>query len=175
MRPLDDLGIYNAAGSAFGDLGRSNVIIMGAIVLAESGGDIEAIGDNFASGHQPEDSPYRWDRGLAQINSVHGFDPELLLNDPYYNLAAARSVWNRQGWPAWSTFRGGQFREFLPRMEAAANTTEPPPDKVEPPPFSRDDLTLLYFHMYGYGQGVTIERVMVDSNGRRIYRVTLPH
>lgn len=173
---LSDLEVYTYAHDAFGDLGRDMAILFGAIGLAESGGDVGAEFDNVAHGYQPEGSPYQYDRGWPQINSVHGFDAERLRTDPAYAAAAGRAVFNRQGFQAWSMFKGGQFRAFLPRMEEAAGAFEAAliaPSPLMPPPFSRDDLMPLFFELYGYSQGVVIEPDGFEADGRRRYRLIL--
>lgn len=174
MTLLNDREIYAAVASAFGDLGRDNCIIGGAVALAESAGETSAVGDNFASGHQPENSPYRWDDGLMQINSVHGFDRQRLVEDPLYNTACGRAVWNRQGWPAWSTFKGGQFRAFLDRMTVAADSFNDTPAPELSPPWSRDDLIALWVYSYGYPGNVAIEPLAPAPDGRRAYSLLLP-
>ena len=69
----------------FGDLGPEVVELMFRVLLAESSGQVGAVGDNYKSGHQAADSPARYDYGLFQINSQHGYDSERLLSDPDYN------------------------------------------------------------------------------------------
>jgi len=125
MPILSDAEIYRLAFDSFGDLGRDHAVIFGAICLAESGGRTDAVLDNVAAGYQPVGSPYQFDRGLPQINSIHGYDAARLLSDPAYACACARAIYNFQGFGAWSTFNGGQFRAFMPRMEAAADAAAP--------------------------------------------------
>lgn len=173
MPILSDAEIYELAFGAFGDLGRDTAVIFGAICLAESGGNTEAVLDNVAGGWQPEGSPYQWDRGLAQVNSIHGFDAQRLLDDPAYNVACARAIYNQQGFQAWSVFKGGQFRAFLARMEAVAGVVPVPPLAL-PPPFMRDDLRPLYLQVYGYESRVLIEPDGFEADGRRRYRLILP-
>ena len=92
----------------FGDLGEEVVQTMVRIARAENSAlDPEAIGDNFRSGHQFANSPARYDYGLLMINGQHGYDPERLLSDPEYNIAAAREIYDRQGPQAWATFNQG--------------------------------------------------------------------
>ncbi len=43
------------------------------------------------------------DRGLLQVNSVHGFTIAC-LTDVLCNIWAAHQVWLRQGYGAWSTY-----------------------------------------------------------------------
>lgn len=183
MTTITDAELYRYAYEAFGDLGRDIVVIIGAIGLAESHEDappfharVDAEFDNVAHGFQPEGSPYQWDRGWPQINSIHGFDATRLLRDPAYAAACARSVYNRQGFQAWSTFKGGQFRAFISRMELAADAfgVPMPAADVVPPPFSRDDLMPLFFQLYGYHQQIRIEPEGYEADGRRRYQLVMP-
>lgn len=98
----------------FFNVNEEAIDTMTAIVMAESGGKIDALGDNFKSGHQTENSVYRWDYGLAQINSVHDYDSKRLVTDADYNLWAARQIYSRQGFRAWTTYKGGQYKKFMP-------------------------------------------------------------
>jgi len=98
--PLTSSDLWNLVAQNFGDLGPGAVATMYGIVNAESGGNQYA--------HNPND-PFGGSYGLAQINGVHGFDPNKLVNDPAYNLAAARQVYNQQGFNAWSTYQNGAY------------------------------------------------------------------
>lgn len=51
--------------------------------------------------------------GLWQITPG---DPSLL--DPVANARAAQAKYLSQGWGAWTTYTGGQFRQYLPAVEA---------------------------------------------------------
>lgn len=97
--------------------------IMYAIVMAESGGVLDAVNDNYPR-WQSLNSPYRWDYGLAQINSVHGYDKDRLLKEPFYNLTAAREIFSRQGWNAWTTYRWGLYEKYLEPLMPARLTKE---------------------------------------------------
>ncbi|MCL2110111.1 hypothetical protein FWH30_00795 [Microgenomates group bacterium] len=52
------------------------------------------------------------DRGLFQINSIHGFDADRLF-DSAYNVDRAHWVWENQGWRAWSTYNEGLHMKYL--------------------------------------------------------------
>ena len=97
----------------FDDLSDDKQSIMVAILLAESGGVVNITGDNYASGHQTEDSNKRWDDGLGQVNSQHGYERERLLLNPSYNLRACREIYDRQGFNAWVEFNTGRYLEFM--------------------------------------------------------------
>lgn len=76
---------------------------MGAIALAESGGNPRAT-------HTDADGSI--DRGLWQINSVHGY-PAAESFDPATNAREALQVFHSQGLTAWSTYVSGAYRRFM--------------------------------------------------------------
>lgn len=81
---------------------RASAPIMAAIAMAESGGN------PTATNHNHDGSI---DRGLWQINSVHG---NLSTFDPMANAKAAVSIKNGpQGFSAWVTYTSGAYRQFL--------------------------------------------------------------
>lgn len=126
MTRLSDLEIYKLTLKWFGDISEDAPVIAGAIALAESGGEVSAVGDNYPR-WQTASSPYRWDQGLMQINSVHGYDGVKLINDADYNVECGRLIYDRQGFGAWSTYSGAglptgaakPYEQYLPRMNAA--------------------------------------------------------
>lgn len=84
-----------------------------AVALAESGGRVGVV--------SPPNRGGTVDRGLFQINSSHTqFDAKRLVSDPAYNAAAARAVWDAQGWSGWSAYKNGRFIKFWDRGVAAA-------------------------------------------------------
>lgn len=114
MSTLSDSQIAGLAQGA-GFTG-SQIPIMVAIALAESSGNPSATHTN---------SNGSTDYGLWQINSVHHFSGNLL--DPQVNAAAARTVFNSQGFQAWSTYNSGAYTRYLGRGQAAAgNPTASP-------------------------------------------------
>lgn len=110
------VGLAKAAG--FND---RDARIMAAIAMAESGGNSTAHNPNAATG----DNSY----GLWQINMLGGMGPErrrqfgigsnAQLFDPATNAMAARRIHQSQGFGAWSVFRSGAYRQFLPGAVAA--------------------------------------------------------
>jgi hypothetical protein len=74
---------------------------MAAIALAESSGNPAAVN------HNTDGST---DRGLWQINSVHG---SLSTFDPMGNAKAAVKIKSSQGLTAWVTYTSGAYRKFL--------------------------------------------------------------
>lgn len=77
---------------------------MVAISKAESGWNTTAVNTGNSNGSV--------DRGLFQINSVHGFDANRLVNDAKYNTQCAKDVYDRQGLGAWSVYNSGKWRAY---------------------------------------------------------------
>ncbi len=100
MEALSRGAIERIARRHFGDLGEEAVATAVAIALAESGGDPSAVNDNYPR-WQAADSPYRWDRGLMQINSIHGVVRQIeqienpVCLDRQIDAAPARPVVNQ--------------------------------------------------------------------------------
>ena len=96
--------------------------IMAAIAMAESGGRSSAYNGNAATG----DKSY----GLWQINMLGGMGPQRrrafgignneALFDPATNANAARQVFGSQGFGAWSVYRSGAYKDYLPAAMAAS-------------------------------------------------------
>jgi TP901 family phage tail tape measure protein len=90
-----------------------NARIMAAIALAESAGNPMAHNKKYP------DNSY----GLWQINMLGGMGPERRrqfgiqsneqLFDPAVNARAAKSVFDSQGFGAWSVYRSGAYKQFL--------------------------------------------------------------
>lgn len=78
--------------------------IMLAIMQAESGCNPTARNTANTDGST--------DTGLLQINSIHGIDPEALLN-PTANVRAAYRIYQSQGLKAWSVYNNGKYRRYL--------------------------------------------------------------
>ena len=103
---------------------------MAAIMKAESGGRTDAHNPNASTG----DNSY----GLAQVNMYGGLGPARLkqfglknnaqLLDPQTNLRAAKQIRDSSGFGAWSTYKSGAYKQFLPEVQKAAAglPTNPP-------------------------------------------------
>lgn len=52
------------------------------------------------------------DYGLFQINSIHGYDKEDLM-DPEFNIEAAYRIYKMQGLKAWSVYKSGKYLQYL--------------------------------------------------------------
>lgn len=105
----------------FEGIGGAGQLVMTAIALAESGGVVNVVHDNFESGHQAADSVARYDFGLWQINSQHGFDRTRLLMDPEYNAGAAAEILDRQGLSAWVAWKSDRYLEFMEPEDGNGN------------------------------------------------------
>lgn len=104
--------------------------IMAAIGMAESGGRSGAYNGNAATG----DKSY----GLWQVNMLGAMGPQrrqqfgisnnAQLFDPATNAQAARQVYQSQGFGAWSVYRSGAYRQYLPgAMQAQPMGAGPAP------------------------------------------------
>ena len=75
-----------------------------AIAQGESGCNPQAINTSNSDGST--------DTGLLQINSIHGLDPETLI-DPTENIRAAYRIYQTQGLKAWSVYSNGKYKQFI--------------------------------------------------------------
>ena len=75
-----------------------------AIAQAESGCNPQAVNTANTDGST--------DTGLLQINSIHGLDPETLI-DPTVNIQAAYRIYQTQGLTAWSVYNNGAYARHL--------------------------------------------------------------
>ena len=76
--------------------------IAAAIAMGESGGRPEAIGDNGTS------------FGLWQIHRPAWPDfADLDLLDPEVNAMAARIVYEKQGWRAWTIYKNNAYKRWI--------------------------------------------------------------
>jgi hypothetical protein len=95
--------------------------VMAAIALAESGGRTNAHNPNQSTG----DNSY----GLWQINMIdnlgrerrrsYGLKKDEDLWDPATNVRAAKKVHESQGLNAWTVYRTGAYRQYLPEAKRA--------------------------------------------------------
>lgn len=82
-----------------------NSKVMLAIMRAESGCNPRS--DNTGLNRDGSN-----DKGLFQINSIHGFsDAERL--DPIQNIKIAFRIWQSQGYRAWSAYSNGSYLKFM--------------------------------------------------------------
>jgi hypothetical protein len=166
--PLSRAEIEEFARKYFGDLGDDAIATATAIAFAESGGDPAVVGDNYPK-WQTADSPYRYDYGLMQINSVHGYDPARLA-DPDFNMSVARKIYDLQGWNAWTTYKFGTYQQHYQSVTPQAAT----PSGV-PPALSLDEwykvMTDVFHPAYRSDVDSRLDAVGYRMVGTRRYRV----
>ena len=112
----DLVGLAQEAGFS-----REQAVTMAAIAMAESSGDSGAHNNNRNTG----DDSY----GLWQINMIDQLGPSRRsqfgirsndqLKDPRVNSKAAKAVFDSQGFNAWSVYRSGAYRKYLPDARRA--------------------------------------------------------
>jgi hypothetical protein len=100
---------------------KDKIPTMTAISLAESGGRTQAFNPNAQTG----DRSY----GLFQVNMHGGLGPARMkqfglksekdLFNPETNVKAAKQILASQGLGAWSVYKGGQYKQFLPEAQKA--------------------------------------------------------
>lgn len=116
-RPLDStIGVLVQKG-----LNRDQAITMGAIMMAESGGDPKQLNNNPRTG----DLSY----GLFQINMIADLGPARRqqyglrrnedLHDPNKNIDIAVKILGSSGLTAWGAFKNGSYKQYLPAARAA--------------------------------------------------------
>lgn len=124
--PGGSVGMNTLVGLAKGaGFTGQNAAIMAAIAMAESTGNSRAHNQNWKTG----DNSY----GLWQVNMLGEMGPRRrqqfgianndALFDPATNAMAAAQVYRSQGFGAWSVYRSGAYRQFLPAAQAAMGTT----------------------------------------------------
>jgi sorbitol-specific phosphotransferase system component IIBC len=115
--------------------------IMASIAMGESGGNSNAHNDNPKTG----DDSY----GLWQINMIDTLGPDRRkklgltsndqLKDPVTNARAARLVRNESGLSAWTVYKKGIYKKYLPDAQKALKNAptiprDPAPDLSKAPP-----------------------------------------
>ena len=108
---------------------EKHIPTMVSIALAESGGDIGAR-------YNPEGNTGEDSYGLWQINmdpryaderlKLFGIDNKKELFDPVTNAKAAYEIFKQQGFNAWTVYRTGKYRDFLPAAKKAASASTQP-------------------------------------------------
>jgi len=103
---------------------KDKIPTMTAIALAESSGNSQAFNPNSQTG----DRSY----GLFQVNMLGGLGPARMkefglknekdLFNPETNVRAANQILNSQGLGAWSAYKGGQYKQFLPEAQKAMSS-----------------------------------------------------
>ena len=100
----------NSAGKT---IPQSQWVTAGAIAKAESGLCVRAVNTSNSNGST--------DRGLFQINSIHGYSPSCLYNASC-NTKAAITIYHQRGnWRPWSVYKNRRYRRYLNEAQAAFN------------------------------------------------------
>lgn len=108
--------------------------IAAAISLAESAGQVDAEHTN---------SDGSTDYGLWQVNSVHKFDAKKLKSDAIYNAKSAHTVYQEQGWKAWTTWKSGAYKSHLGENKTVSLGNATGIDDVVQTTVSNDPLAML--------------------------------
>lgn len=84
-----------------------------AVILAESGGLVAAVGGPNSNG--------TYDYGLFQINEIHSqYSRERLVSEARYNVAAGYNIWSAgSSWSPWSAYNNGAYLPYVDDVEAA--------------------------------------------------------
>lgn len=120
--PGGNVGVNTLVGLAKGaGFSGQNAAIMAAIAMAESSGNSRAHNQNWKTG----DNSY----GLWQVNMLGEMGPRRrqqfgiasndALFDPATNAMAAAKVYQSQGFGAWSVYRSGAYKQYLPAAQSA--------------------------------------------------------
>jgi len=115
-------------------LPEDKISTMTAIAMAESGGRAKAFNPTGL------DKSY----GLFQVNMYGGLGParmkqfglqrEEQLFDPETNVKAAKQILGSQGLGAWSVYKSGKYKEFLPQAQKAAQAAQAAPQQPQQQP-----------------------------------------
>jgi hypothetical protein len=114
---------------------KEKIPTMTAIALAESSGRSQAFNPNAQTG----DRSY----GLFQVNMLGGLGPARMkqfglknekdLFNPETNVKAAKQILESQGLGAWSAYKGGQYKQFLPEAQKATSSLGLPQAQAQAP------------------------------------------
>lgn len=100
---------------------------MVAIAMAESGGNSNAHNPKY-----PDNSFGLWQINMldepgymlgAERRQRYGLTSNDQLKDPLTNARAALDILNSQGLSAWSVYKSGKYRDYLPDAQAAVSST----------------------------------------------------
>ena len=133
LKPQEIASLLQQQGIA-----KEKIPVMVAIAGAESNRNPKAFNPIG------EDKSY----GLFQVNMKGGLGParmkqfglkdEKELFDPATNVRAAKAILDSQGLGAWSVYKSGKYKEFLPQAQAAVQQlgqqTEQKPEQVATAP-----------------------------------------
>lgn len=141
---------------------KEKIPTMTAIALAESGGRPQAFNP------QGLDKSY----GLWQVNMHGGLGParmkqfglksEQELFDPTTNVKAAKQILGSQGLGAWSVYKSGKYKEFLPQAQKASQGLDAVSAEQKPQEISTASPGGRTFIVYGDGEPTSAESFLND-------------
>lgn len=109
-------GLWTQAGGA-----SKIASLMAAIAMGESGGNPKSVNYNTNG---------TVDKGLWQINSVHGYKGNMF--NPLTNARAAVKIYKKQGLGAWVAYTNGSYKKFLAAARRAKGGKAGAAPKVPP-------------------------------------------
>lgn len=95
-----------------------------AIAMAESHMRPGAVGDNHLIYIGKDGKFYGESYGIFQIRSFEDRPPKELLLDADFNVRYAYSIYKKCGFSAWSAYRNGTYKKFLPVIEPTSAKKE---------------------------------------------------
>jgi len=141
---------------------KEKIPTMTAIALAESGGRPKAFNPTGL------DKSY----GLFQVNMYGGLGParmkqfglksEQELFDPATNVRAAKNILGSQGLGAWSVYKSGKYKEFLPQAQQAVQQLGQPQAAQKPEQVAAGPKGNTYI-IYGEDPGLDFLRGYTDK------------
>lgn len=90
----------------------SSWLIARAVMMAESGGRSDAIGDGHLT-YYVNGIKFGYSVGLFQIRQLPGRPSTTSLMSPEFNIRHAAGMWRSQGWKPWSAYKNGAYKRYL--------------------------------------------------------------
>lgn len=111
---MSKLSYAELKGLASKEIPEADPDIMAAIALAESGGNTDAISPTHDYGlWQINKKVWQHESNLFGTGSGKIFFALGRWKGKYYNAMAARTVYRKQGYAAWSTYKSGAYQKYL--------------------------------------------------------------
>lgn len=111
MPTLSAQEIYNLAVKA--GFSGTQAATATAIALAESGGNTTALGDTTLQTEKWGPSVGLWQiRSLKAESGTGGVRDATRLTDPAFNARSAYSIYQSQGWNAWTVYKTGAYARY---------------------------------------------------------------
>lgn len=175
--PAGSLGVEKlvslAKSAGFKD---QDAATMAAIAMAESGGKSGEINDNPKTG----DLSY----GLWQINMIgklgparrkeFGIESNEQLLDPATNANAAKKVKDSSGFSAWSVYKSGSYKDYLPQAQEALKKSQSSKPSSTSTSQSKPSGSSSSTSDYEGGPTSTIKASSIQSQKADVAQVTQP-